>query len=116
MTGLISRRLWVLLILKRCMSTFSELETAFVQKELLFQGILYGRYNFLSKVLVNSLYVATIWCELYSKYKISHIIFVQLLLHQNRRTSFGLDIKIPHLQIAPLVGYLEVGNLQGILY
>ena len=63
------------------MSTFSELETAFVQKELLFQGILYGRYNFLSKVLVNSLYVATIWCELYSKYKISHIIFVQLLVH-----------------------------------
>ena len=26
-----------------------------------------------------------------------------------------LDIKIPHLKIAPLVGNLEVGNLEGIL-
>ena len=25
-----------------------------------------------------------------------------------------LDIKIPHLKIAPLVGNLEVGNLEGI--
>ena len=27
----------------------------------------------------------------------------------------SLDINIPHLQIAPLVGNLEVGNLEGIL-
>ena len=27
----------------------------------------------------------------------------------------SLNIKIPHLQIAPLVGILEVGNLEGIL-
>ena len=26
----------------------------------------------------------------------------------------SLDIKIPHLKIAPLVGNLEVGNLEGI--
>ena len=25
----------------------------------------------------------------------------------------SLDVKIPHLQIAPLVGNLEVGNLEG---
>ena len=27
----------------------------------------------------------------------------------------SLDVNIPHLQIAPLVGNLEVGNLEGIL-
>ena len=28
----------------------------------------------------------------------------------------SLDIKIPHLKIAPLVGNLEVGNLEDILF